>query len=147
LKFEPKVGLVKFHPSGSPEIIDFYLKKKFKGLVIEATGLGQVSTLNGVRNKKDAWLPYIEKAIEKGMVICFSAQTIYGRLKPFVYSQAREAYNAGVIYLEDMIPETAYVKLGWVLGHTNNKEKVKEMMLKNYAGEISERTEVDTFLI
>ena len=46
-----------------------------------------------------------------------------------------------------MLPETAYVKLGWVLGHTKDFDKVKEIMLTNIAGEITERSEVDTFLV
>jgi glutamyl-tRNA(Gln) amidotransferase subunit D len=46
-----------------------------------------------------------------------------------------------------MLPETAYVKLGWVLGHTKNLEKVRELMLTNIAGEIAERSEIDAFLV
>ena len=45
-----------------------------------------------------------------------------------------------------MLPETAYVKLGWVLGHTNKIDEVRKMMLTNFAGEISERTDEKTFL-
>lgn len=145
LKFEPKVALVKYFPGASPEIIDFYLKKGYKGLVVEATGLGQVSSLSGGAGK-EAWTPVLRKAVEKGMSVCFAAQTIYGRLKPFVYSEAREAFESGVIFLKDMLPETALIKLGWVLGHTRKWEKVSEMMLTNYAGEISERTEIKSYL-
>ena len=45
-----------------------------------------------------------------------------------------------------MLPETAYVKLGWVLGHTKSLEKVRKMMLTNYAGEITSRSIPQTFL-
>jgi len=45
-----------------------------------------------------------------------------------------------------MLPETAYVKLGWVLGHTGSVEKVREMMLTNYAGEITKRSLPETYL-
>jgi glutamyl-tRNA(Gln) amidotransferase subunit D len=44
-----------------------------------------------------------------------------------------------VIYLEDMLSETAFVKLGWVLGKTTKREEVKKLMLENFAGEFSER--------
>ena len=43
-----------------------------------------------------------------------------------------------------MLPETAYVKLGYVLAKT--KDKVKEMMLENIAGEITKRIVPDSFL-
>ena len=52
--------------------------------------------------------------------------------------------KTGIIYLEDMLAETAYVKLGWVLGHeewTKNKGVVKEKMLENFAREFSDRLE------
>ena len=41
------------------------------------------------------------------------------------------------------LPEVALVKLMWVLGHTKKMEKVRELMLTNIAGEISERSEVN----
>ena len=51
-----------------------------------------------------------------------------------------------MIWGSDMLSETAYVKLGWVLGHTKNMQKIKEEMLTNYAGETTNRIETDTFL-
>jgi glutamyl-tRNA(Gln) amidotransferase subunit D len=42
-----------------------------------------------------------------------------------------------------MMPETAYVKLGWALAH---KEDTKELMLTNIAGEITDRSLKNTFL-
>jgi glutamyl-tRNA(Gln) amidotransferase subunit D len=139
-KFETKVALLKAYPGANPEIVDFLLDKNYKGFVIEAHGLGQVAT------EDNSWLPHIKKAIDAGASVCFAAQTIYGRLDPFVYSEARKAYELGVIYCEDMMPEVAYIKLGWVLGHTNDQSEVKARMLMNLAGEITDRTMPQTFL-
>jgi glutamyl-tRNA(Gln) amidotransferase subunit D len=140
IKFEPKTALLKSYPGSDPEIIDFLLDKKYKGFVIEAHGLGHVPT------EDNSWLPHIKTAIDSGAIVCFAAQTLYGRLDPFVYSQARKAYELGVVYCEDMLPETAYVKLGWVLGHTTDYNEVKARMLMNIAGEISDRTVAEAFL-
>lgn len=139
-KFEPKVALLKSYPGSNPEVMDFLLDKKYKGFVIEAHGLGQVPT------EENSWLPSIKRAIDSGAIVCFAAQTLYGRLDPFVYSQARKAYELGVIYCEDMLPETAYIKLGWVLGHTTDYNEVKARMIMNIAGEISDRTVPEAFL-
>ncbi len=139
---EEKVALIKAHPNSDPEIIDFYMEKGYNGLIIEATGLGQIPLETKEQSKN--WMPYVKKAIEKGMIICFAPQTIYGRLNPYVYSQAREYKQAGVIFLEDMLPETALIKLSWLLG--TNQKNVKEKMLENYAGEITEKTKTGTFL-
>lgn len=136
-KFEEKTALLKAYPGSNPEIIGFLLEKKYRGIVVEATGLGHTN---------DSWLPSVKKAIESGAVVAYAPQTLYGRLDPFVYESARRAHELGVVYCEDMLPETAYVKLGWVLGHTKDAEEAKKMMLTNYAGEISERTLSETFL-
>ena len=75
--------------------------------------------------------------------IFMTTQTLNGRTDPWVYSAGRELMNAGVIFLEDMLPEVALVKLGWVTGHkqwNKNPEKIIGKMLENLHGEISERT-------
>jgi len=53
-----------------------------------------------------------------------------------VYSSGRKLLSAGVIPVGDMLPETAYVKLAWVLGQAVNKEEVRNMMLTNLKGEL-----------
>ena len=140
--FEEKVALVKTYPGASPGIVDYYAGNGYRGLVLEVTGLGQVPTYG-----KNSWLPAIRRAVDKGVVVCGAAGTIYGRLNPNVYAEGRLAQEAGLLYLQDMLAETAYVKLGWVLGHTKSPAKAGEMMLADYAGEISDRSLPGTFLI
>ncbi len=141
-KFEEKVALIKYYPGAGPEMIEFLREKKYRGIVIEATGLGHVAT----DESRKSWLPAIKRAINSGMLVCATAQTLYGRLDPLVYSEGRKVLSLGVLYLEDMLPETAYVKLGWVLGHTKDTKEAEKMMLTNYAGEITGRTGAQTFL-
>jgi glutamyl-tRNA(Gln) amidotransferase subunit D len=134
-KLETKVALIKVYPGLDPEIFDFYLGKGYRGLVIEATGLGHTPTLG-----KFSLLPKIEKAIEAGVPVVVTSQCLYGRTHPTVYHNLRELLKRGVIFGEDMLPEVAYIKLMYVLGKTRNLEKVRELMVTNIAGEISERT-------
>jgi glutamyl-tRNA(Gln) amidotransferase subunit D len=140
IAFEDKVALIKFYPNSDPSILDFYAKKGYKGVVVEASGMGHVC----IEGEK-SWLQKI-KRLSKKMLICFAAQTIYGSLNPYVYSTARELLKAGVVYLKDMLPETAFVKLGYVLAKTKDLEKAKEMMLENIANEFSERELPEFFL-
>jgi glutamyl-tRNA(Gln) amidotransferase subunit D len=140
LAFEDKVALIKFYPNSDPEILDFYANKGYRGIVIEATGMGHVC----VEGKK-SWLEKIKK-LSKKMLICFAAQTIYGSLNPYVYSPARNLLDAGVIYLKDILAETALVKLGYVLAKTKNLQKAKKMMLENLAFEFNERETPEMFL-
>ncbi len=140
VKFEDKVALVKVYPGQDPEILDFYLKKKYKGIILEMSGLGHAPT----KRARKSWIKKLKEAQEKGLIICAAAQTIYGRLDPLVYSNGRELMKTGIIYLEDMLSETALIKLGWILGHkewAKDKEIVKKKMLENVRHELNNRLE------
>lgn len=136
--FEEKVALLKFYPGMDPEIFDF-IGSRYKGLILEVAALGHVAIDESRKNL----LPVLKKAIDNGLIICASPQTIYGRLDPLVYSPGRKLMKTGIIFLEDMLSETAYVKLGWVLGHKTwvKEGKIKDMMLKNFSKEINDRLE------
>ena len=139
-KFEDKVALVKFYPGQSPDILDYYVKKGYRGVVIEMLGLGHVAT----KDSKIGWTNKLKEVQKKGLVVCAVPQTIYGRLDPLVYSYARELLETGIIYLEDMLSETALIKLGWVLGHSEwakDPKIVREKMLENFVGELNDRLE------
>jgi glutamyl-tRNA(Gln) amidotransferase subunit D len=60
-----------------------------------------------------------------------------------VYDTGRDLLSAGVIPGGDMLPETAYVKLMWVLAQAKSDSEVREMMKKDMRGELSERRELD----
>ena len=140
INFEERVALIKFYPGQKPEILDFYMKNDYKGIVIEMSGLGHVSTSRSRNN----WVKKIKELISKGVVVCATSQCINGRVDALVYSNGREILGTGVIYLEDMLAETAFVKLGWVLGHpewAKSKQKIKEKMLENISGEFNKRLE------
>jgi glutamyl-tRNA(Gln) amidotransferase subunit D len=129
--FEEKVSLLKFHPSFNPEIIDHLVSKGYKGIVLEGTGLGHVShqCIASVRN-----------AVEKSVIVAMASQCIWGRVDMNVYDTGRDLLNAGVIPLEDMLSETALVKLMWTLGQIKSPEEARKLLATDIAGEISPRT-------
>jgi len=139
-EFEEKVALVKFYPGQSPDILDFYFKEGYKGVVVEMSGLGHVIT-----DGENSWVAKIKELTDKGFIVCAASQTIYGTLDPMVYESGRRLEKAGVIYLKDMLSETSLVKLGCVLGKLKEekkkitKEEVEKIMLDNFAGEFNER--------
>ncbi len=142
-KFEHKTALLKVYPGSEPEVLEFLAKKGYKGFVIEGTGMGHVPT-----DAEKSWIPAIKKLVKDGIPVVIALQTIYGRINTNVYTNLRILYRgAGAIPAGDMTPETAYVKLGCVLGHTKDLDKVREFMLTNIAGEITKRSEIDTFLV
>ena len=129
--FYEKVALVKFHPSLNPQIIEWYIDKGYRGIILEGTGLGHVGNY---------CLSAIRKAIENDVVVAMTSQCIWGRLGMNVYDTGRDLLAMGVLPLEDMLPETALVKLMWVFGQTTNIEEAKRLLTENIAHEISPRT-------
>jgi len=134
--FDSRVALIKFYPGQEPKILDYYKKKGYRGIVIEMSGLGHV-----INKGKNDWIPVLKKIIKKGMFVYAAPQTLYGRLDPYVYESARRILETGVVYLNDILPETAFVKLGWVLGHKSWRGSVatKIKMLENINKEFNER--------
>ena len=57
----------------------------------------------------------------------------------YVYSTGRDLLRAGVLYLGDLLPETAYAKLVWALGHSSDPAKVAQLLTEDRAGEFHER--------
>jgi glutamyl-tRNA(Gln) amidotransferase subunit D len=135
---EEKVALLKAYPHSNPEILDFLVDRGYRGVLFEATALGHLPT--DTVDESYSWLPAVRRAREEGMIIAFATQCLYGRVNPYVYSNARRMFDLGVIYLEDMLPEVGYLKLAWVLGHAQDEDTIRTMMLHDYAGEIKMRT-------
>lgn len=126
---EPKCALVKFTPGSNPEILDCYINSGYRGLVLEGTGLGHVST---------KWIPMIRKATDAKMPVIVTSQCLNGRICDRVYDTGRDMLKAGAIEGEDTLPETALVKLMWVLGQTDEFDKAIEMLREDISGEITE---------
>ncbi len=129
-KFEKKIALIYFYPGVENELIDFYIDNGYKGIVLAGTGLGHVGT---------HMYHSIERAIQEGLTVVMTTQTLHGFVGMNVYSTGRELQNLGVIAMRNLLPEVAYVKMGWVLGHVNEENEVKELMLTNIAGEFLSR--------
>lgn len=125
---EPKCALVKFTPGSDPSILDCYINGGYKGLVIEGTGLGHVST---------KWIPMVRKAVDAKMPLIVTSQCLNGRICDRVYDTGRDMLKAGAIEGEDTLPETALVKLMWVLGQTDEFGEAIEMLMEDLSGEIT----------
>ncbi|MFH1258009.1 MAG: Glu-tRNA(Gln) amidotransferase subunit GatD [Candidatus Micrarchaeota archaeon] len=149
---EKKTAILKIYPDSNPELLDFLVEKGCRGVILEATGLGHLPTGQGgtdpgVFDKKFSWLPSVKNATEKGVFIGIASQCLNGRVSPSVYRNLRLVHDAGGVHLEDMLPEVAYVKLGWVLAHSKTLEETEKMMLTNLRGEINRRLSEEDFSI
>jgi glutamyl-tRNA(Gln) amidotransferase subunit D len=129
-RLEEKVVLLKFFPGLSAEILDFFYSKGYRGFVIEGTGLGHVST---------DWIETLKRICEDSVVV-MTSQCLYGRVCDRVYDTGRDLLRVGVIEGEDMLPETALVKLMFLLGNYDI-EKAKRLVRVNLVGEVESRSQ------
>jgi glutamyl-tRNA(Gln) amidotransferase subunit D len=138
-KFEHRIAYVQITPGQDPNILEWYHHLGYKGVVLGLAGIGQVPAQDAEHN----WLPTIKRLTEQGMIICGAAQTLNGRLNLNVYSAGRDLQKTGLIPLNDILPETAFVKLGWVLGHSSwiRDKKVEQKLLENFSNEFNDRIE------
>ena len=121
-----------------PDIVDAMVEKGYRGIIIAGTGLGHV-------NKP--LYPSLKRAREKNIAVYMTVQTLWGYVQMYVYDTGRDIMELGVVPLANMLPEVAYVKLGWALGQTDDLQKVREIMLTPIAGEITEREPSNGYLI
>jgi len=129
IKENLKIGLLPSHPNMWAVEVDSY--EGFDGVVLEGTGLGQMPIIESDNYTKEnvKILNSIKKLITDGTKVAITTQTISGILDLNVYSAGRELLETGVIgnYCK-MTPETAYIKLAWVL--SNYPDKIKEYFEK-----------------
>jgi glutamyl-tRNA(Gln) amidotransferase subunit D len=136
--FEEKVSLLYYYPNMQPDIIDALVDNGYKGIVIAGTGLGHVN--------KPVY-PAIERAVKAGVAIYMTVQTLWGYVHMFVYDTGRDLMNMGIVPTENMLPEVAYVKLGWALAQTDDLDEVQKLMLAPIAEDITEREPYNGYLV
>ncbi len=76
-----------------------------------------------------------------------TVQTLWGFAQMFVYDTGRDLMDLGVVPLDNMLPETALMKLSWVLGHTDDRAEVMRAMQTPVNGEITRREPHNGYLI
>jgi len=136
--FEERVGIVYYYPNMMPDMIDSMVQNGYRGIVIAGTGLGHV-------NKP--LYPALKRARDAGVAVYMTVQTLWGYVQMYVYETGREMMGMGVIPAANMLPEAAYMKLGWALGQTDDLEKVKNIMLTPVNGEITDREPYNGYLV
>ncbi len=124
------VFLLKLTPGLNPAIFDMLAAMGYKGIVIEAFGLGGVNVLHkGLRG--------IHRAVEDGISVVVTTQCLYDSADLEVYQVGNKLLELGVIQGRDMTSEAAMTKLMWAIGQGMGPEEIRALFARNLAGEVT----------
>lgn len=136
--YDDRTTILYYYPGMHPDLVDALVEKGYHGIVIAGTGLGHV-------NKP--LYPALKRAIEAGVHVVMAVQTLWGYAQMYVYDTGRDLLDIGIVPLDNMLPETALMKLSWVLGHTRDHDEVLRMMRHSFNHEITPREPHNGYLI
>lgn len=136
--YDDRTTILYYYPGMKPDVVDALVEKGYRGIVIAGTGLGHVN--------KPVY-PALKRAIEAGVHVVMTVQTLWGYAQMYVYDTGRDLLDLGVVPLENMLPETALMKLSWVLAHTDDHDEVLEMMRTPIAHEMTDREPHNGYLV
>jgi glutamyl-tRNA(Gln) amidotransferase subunit D len=136
--FDDRVAMLYYYPGMKPDMLHSIIDNGYKGVVWVGTGLGHI-------NKE--MYPAVERAKAEGVHQYMTLQTIWGYVHMFVYDTGRDMMARGIIPAGNMLPEVAFIKLGWALGQTHDPEEVKHLMLTPVNDEITEREPYNGYLV
>ena len=104
-QLETKIAVVKIIPGATPDILDYYVKKGYKGLIIEGFGAG------GVPNGDNNWLPKLEQVLKQGLQVVCTTQCLYDGVHLDTYPMGMLAERLGARSAGLDTIETALIKL------------------------------------
>ncbi|MBE5786782.1 MAG: asparaginase [Clostridiales bacterium] len=126
---ESRVFLLKLIPGTSIETLDWVANAGYRGLVIEAFGLGGFHYIR--RNLVDK----LQEISAKGVITLVTTQCIYEKANFSLYEVGRNVLSQRVFSARDMTSEAAVAKLMWVLG---DEEHRLPLLAHSLCGEMSE---------
>lgn len=132
-KMSDEVLAVRFFPGLNPQYLNWLIENPAKAVVIQALGYGNVSV------EKKSLLDLVSQITAAGKLVVITSQSLHARVDLLQYENGYLIKEAGAIGAGDMTVDATIVKLMHLLGYySNDLQKVRELLRRPIAGEISE---------
>ena len=113
--YDDRTTILYYYPGMHPDLVDALVEKGYRGIVIAGTGLGHV-------NKP--LYPAFKRAVASGVHRRDDRADAMGLRADVRVRHGTGSMDIGVVPLDNIwLPETALMKLSWVLGHTDDRRK------------------------
>jgi len=130
--FDDRLFLLKIFPGMNPSFLDGLDLKHLRAVVIEAFGTGNFPVKGEL-----SLLPFLERCIERELLIVITSQAPYDAVDLSQYASGRKALELGALSAGDMTTEATLTKLMHLLARDEGDERVRERFGKSIAGEIT----------
>ena len=128
---DTRVSILKIHPGITEGVVKHILcSTESRAVIIETYGAGNAPS-------KDWFISLINKALASGKVLLNITQCLAGSVNMNLYATGKCLKNAGVCSGYDCTTEGALAKLFYLMGISEENERVKEMLEADLRGEIS----------
>ena len=123
---DPHVFLLKLVPGTSPDVLRFVQNAGYRGLVIEAFGLGGLHYIR--RNLVKA----LDELVQSGIYVLVVSQCLYEKADLSVYEVGRSLSQSTILNGRDMTTEAAVCKMMWALGQEEPARWLNHRLVGEY---------------
>ena len=123
---DSRVFLLKLVPGTHPDVLDFVAQAGYRGLVIEAFGLG------GLHYIRRNLVEKLRMLRARGVRVMVVTQCMYERADLSIYEVGNQLLKTDVINGHDMTTEAAVTKMMWALA----QKDTDEWLARNLCGEM-----------
>ncbi len=118
------VFVLKLFPGIGTELFD-YIKKQFRGVVIESFGIG------GIPDESPNLLVKIRELAQAGVAVVITTQCLYEGINLDIYAVGKHLAEQPIIIAETMTTEAIVMKLMWALAHFDTLADIKAYIESN----------------